>query len=114
MTETGQPARAAGVRTALVIATLLALVPWAGLLTDAVAGSDDPPGTPTTANCDTALCLHSVSHVVLTDTLVPAAICAGLAVALAAAVLVRRRGLWWPAGVIVLAVVAISLYALLV
>ena len=95
----------------MVLATLLALAPWVGLLLDATDRSDNPPGTPTTANCDTAFCFPSMAHIVLKGTLGPAAICAGVAIAVAAVVLARRRALWWPLVVIVLAAVAMILYA---
>jgi hypothetical protein len=110
-TPQGIADRGAGWRAALVLATLLALVPWAGLAADALSGPGTPPGTPTTTTCDGALCFSSLDNVVLTDTLLPAALCAAAAAALAAAVLVRRQGRWWPAAVIALAAVAMMLYA---
>ena len=92
-------------------ATLIALVPFAGLLLDAVSGSDNPPGAPTPVGCDSAWCFPSLRHVVLEGTLGPAAVCAGAAIAVATAVLVRGRARRWPPAVIVLAVVSMIPYA---
>ncbi len=95
---------------ALVVATVLALVPWAGLLLDAVSGSDNAQGPATNVGCDSAWCFPSLSHVVLHSTLGPAAVCAGVAVALAAAVLARGGTRLWPLAVIAVAAVAMILY----
>jgi len=99
------------VTAALLVATLLALAPWAALLLDAVEGPENPPGPKTNVGCDSAWCFPSLSHVVLKSTVGPAAICAGAAIVVAAALLALRRAFWWPLAVIVLAAVAMILYA---
>jgi hypothetical protein len=98
----------------LVVATLLALVPWLGLLLDVTESPGPPPGTPTTESCDSALCIGSLSHLILKATLGPAAVCAAVAVALSAILLARRPGRAWPLTVIVLAVAAMILYGIFV
>ena len=98
---------------ALVLATLLALVPWAGLIADASSQQSGPPGTPTTAGCDTAWCFPSLDHVVLSSTIGPAAVSAGLAAAIAAVVLARSRARVWPTVVIAAAAAGMALYAIL-
>jgi hypothetical protein len=108
---TTRPGRDTGARTALIVATVLALVPWAAIVADAASGSDSPPGRPTTVSCDSAWCFSSLDHVVLSDTVVPAALCAVVAVAVAGTLLVRRQARAWPAIVIALAVVAMAIYA---
>jgi hypothetical protein len=97
-----------------VVATLLALVPWVGLLLDVLTGPDNPPGPPTNATCDTAWCFPSLDHVVLDSTILPAAICAAAAAAVAVVVLANRRAFRWPLAVIALAAVAMILYGVFV
>jgi hypothetical protein len=89
-------------------------VPWVGLLLDALTGPDNPPGPSTNVSCDSAWCFPSLAHVIRDSTLVPAEICAGVAIALALAVLAARRAVRWPLAVIVLAAAAAILYAVLV
>jgi len=89
-------------------------VPWLGLLLDVTESPGPPPGPSTTASCDSAWCFGSLSHLVLKGTLGPAAVCAGVAVALSGVVLARRRGRAWPLTVIVLAVTAMILYGIFV
>jgi len=89
-------------------------VPWAGLLLDALTNPGNPRGPYTNVSCDSAWCFPSLAHIVRDSTLVPAEICAGAAIAVAAAVLLRRRALRWPLAVIVLAAAAAILYAVLV
>jgi hypothetical protein len=104
--------RGTGVTAALVVATVLALVPWLGLLLDATESSGSPSGT-TTESCDAAMCLD-FSHLVLRGTVGIAAVCAGVAAAIALVVLGLRRARVWPVVVIALAGVAMILYAVLI
>lgn len=104
--------RGTGVTAALVVATLLALVPWLGLLLDATESNGSPSGT-TQEDCGSAWCFD-LSHIVLRGTIGIAAVCAGLAIAIALAVLVLRASRVWPIVVIALAVVAMTLYGIIV
>jgi hypothetical protein len=104
--------RGTGVTAALVVATVLALVPWLGLLLDATESNGSPAGT-TTEDCGSAWCFD-FSHVVLHGTVGIAAVCAGVAAAIALVVLGLRRARVWPAVVIALAGVAMILYGVLV
>jgi hypothetical protein len=94
-------------------------VPWSGLLLDAVAGPDNPPGPATNVSCDSAWCFPSMTHLALTGTLGPArtviwaAICAGAAIAVAAVVLARRHGRRWPLVVIGLATIGMIVWGAL-
>jgi hypothetical protein len=100
--------RGAGVTAALVVATVLALAPWLGLLLDATESNGSPAGT-TQEDCGSAWCLD-LSHVVLHGTVGIAAVCVGVATAIALVVLGLRRARLWPVVVIGLAGVAMILY----
>jgi hypothetical protein len=104
--------RGTGVTVALVVATGLALVPWLGLLLDATESNGSPAGT-TQEDCASAWCFD-FSHVVLHGTVGIAAVCAGVAAAMALVVLGLRRARVWPVVVIALAGVAMVLYGILI
>jgi hypothetical protein len=104
--------RGTGGTAGLVVATLLALVPWLGLLLDATDSNGSPAGT-TQEDCGSAWCFN-FSHVVLHGTVGIAAVCAGGAVAIALVVLGLRRARVWPVAVIALAGVAMILYGVLI
>jgi hypothetical protein len=98
---------ATGASAALVVATVLALVPWLGLLLSATVSVGSPSGTTTQKGCSPDLCLD-FSHFVLRATIGIAAVCAAIGIAIA--VLVRRGSRIWAGVVIALALVAMALY----
>jgi hypothetical protein len=104
--------RGTGVTAALVVASVLALVPWLGLLLDATESNGSPAGT-TQESCGSGLCLD-FSHLVLRGTVGIAAACAGVAAAIALVVLGLRCARVWPVVVIALAGVAMILYGVFI
>lgn len=92
------------------MATILALVPWAGLLWAGLDARGAASGSTTVTDCRLVLCVPSPAHIILAATVGPAAVSAAIAAAIAIAVGARRRLVAWPALVVVLAAAAMVVY----